>query len=129
MMTGMRPFPDFPLWIDGPAAGALPAQNPPATPAAASRDAVRNGSFERTLQTANLWSGTDKDGFLAGFRGFLKILNEGGNIADTPMPVSSPRAISTGTDSRTSSRPIRSAMCASISTAEAGGSRSSPTGS
>lgn len=63
------------------------AQQPPATPAPP-RDAVRNGGFERTLQSPNLWSGVDRDGFLAGFRGFLTVLNESGNIADTPMPVS-----------------------------------------
>lgn len=51
------------------------------------KDAIRNGSFERTLQAPNLWSGVDKDGFLAGFRGFLPVLNEAGSIAETPMPV------------------------------------------
>ena len=60
------------------------AQAPPAAPP---KDAIRNGSFERTLQTPNLWSGVDKDGFLAGFRGFLPVLNESGNVAETPMPV------------------------------------------
>lgn len=64
----------------------LAAQNPPPAPAGP-KDAVRNGSFERTLQTPNLWSGVDKDGFLAGFRGFLPVLNESGNVAETPMPV------------------------------------------
>ena len=62
----------------------LPAQAPaPAGP----KDAVRNGGFERTLQSPNLWSGVDKDGFLAGFRGYLPVLNESGNVAETPMPV------------------------------------------
>lgn len=51
------------------------------------KDAIRNGGFERTLQAPNLWSGVDKDGFLAGFRGFLPVLNESGNVAETPMPV------------------------------------------
>jgi hypothetical protein len=51
------------------------------------KDAIRNGGFERTLQAPNLWSGVDKDGFLAGFRGFLPVLNEGGSVAETPMPV------------------------------------------
>jgi hypothetical protein len=51
------------------------------------RDAIRNGGFERSLQAPNLWSGVDKDGFLAGFRGFLPVLNESGNIAETPMPI------------------------------------------
>ena len=64
----------------------LPAQNPPPAPAGP-RDAIRNGSFERSLQAPNLWSGVDKDGFLAGFRGFLPVLNESGNVAETPMPV------------------------------------------
>jgi hypothetical protein len=51
------------------------------------KDAIRNGGFERTLQAPNLWSGVDKDGFLAGFRGFLPVLNESGGIAETPMPI------------------------------------------
>jgi hypothetical protein len=69
-----------------PPTGLLAQQT--AAPPAAPRDAVRNGGFERTLQSANLWTGVDKDGFLAGFRGFLTVLNESGNIADTPMPIS-----------------------------------------
>ena len=64
----------------------LAAQNPSPAPSGP-KDAIRNGSFERTLQTPNLWSGVDKDGFLAGFRGFLPVLNESGNVAETPMPV------------------------------------------
>ncbi len=52
------------------------------------KDAIRNGSFERTLQTPNLWGGVDRDGALAGFRTTLAALNESGNIADMPMPVS-----------------------------------------
>ena len=64
----------------------LVAQNPSPAPSGP-KDAIRNGSFERTLQTPNLWSGVDKDGFLAGFRGFLPVLNESGNVAETPMPV------------------------------------------
>ncbi len=51
------------------------------------KDAIRNGGFERTLQAPNLWSGVDKDGKLAGFRGFLPVLNPSGSIAQTPMPV------------------------------------------
>jgi hypothetical protein len=51
------------------------------------KDVIRNGGFERTLQAPNLWSGVDRDGFLAGYRAFLPVLNESGNIADTPMPV------------------------------------------
>lgn len=62
------------------------AQQP--APAVVPRDAIRNGGFERTLQTPNLWSGVDKDGFLAGFRGALPVMNESGRVADTPMPVS-----------------------------------------
>ena len=54
---------------------------------AAPKDAIRNGGFERTLQTPNLWTGVDKDGFLAGFRGFLPVLSESGNISENPMPV------------------------------------------
>lgn len=64
----------------------LPAQTPPAAPAGP-RDAIRNGSFERVLQVPNLWSGVERDGFLAGFRGFLPVLNASGGIAETPMPV------------------------------------------
>lgn len=59
-----------------------------APPAAAPKDAIRNGGFERTLQEPNVWTGVDKDGFLAGFRGYLPVLNESGNVAETPMPVS-----------------------------------------
>lgn len=63
---------------------AVVAQAPaPAAP----RDVLRNGGFERTLQSPNLWSGVDRDGFLAGFRGYLPVLNERGNVAETPMPV------------------------------------------
>lgn len=63
---------------------ALNAQAPaPAAP----KDAIRNGGFERTLQAPNLWSGVDREGFLAGFRGYLPVLNESGNVAETPMPV------------------------------------------
>jgi hypothetical protein len=64
----------------------LAAQQP--APAVVPKDAIRNGGFERTLQTPNLWSGVDKDGFLAGFRGALPVMNESGRVADTPMPVS-----------------------------------------
>lgn len=64
---------------------AVFAQTPPP---AGPKDAVRNGGFERNLQTPNLWSGVDNDGFLAGFRGYLPVLNESGNIADAAMPVS-----------------------------------------
>lgn len=63
---------------------ALPAQTPP-PPA---RNLIRNGGFEQTLQTPNLWSGVDKDGFLAGFRGYLPALNESGNIGDVALPLS-----------------------------------------
>lgn len=62
---------------------ALSQAPPPAGP----KDAIRNGGFERTLQAPNLWSGVDKDGFLAGFRGFLPVLNASGSVAETPMPV------------------------------------------
>jgi len=65
-------------------AGVVVAQAPaPAGP----KDAIRNGGFERTLQAPNLWSGVDKDGFLAGFSGSLTVLNENGSIAERPMPV------------------------------------------
>jgi len=55
---------------------------------AVSKDPIRNGGFERTLQSPNLWPGVDKDGFLAGFRGVLPVLSESGSVAETPMPVS-----------------------------------------
>ena len=64
---------------------SLAAQNPSPTPSRP-KDAIRNGSFERTLQTPNLWSGVDKDGVLAGFRGFLPVLSESGSVSETPMP-------------------------------------------
>jgi hypothetical protein len=55
---------------------------------AKSRDAIRNGGFERTLQSPNLWSGVDREGMLAGSRGFKPVLNPAGTVVDTPMPVS-----------------------------------------
>jgi len=66
--------------------GAVMAQAP--APPAAAKDAIRNGSFERTLQAPNLWSGVDKDGFLAGFRGYMPVLSVSGTIADLPLPLS-----------------------------------------
>ncbi|MEI7864217.1 MAG: VCBS repeat-containing protein [Chthoniobacterales bacterium] len=66
------------------AVAASQAQNPPAAPT----NLIRNGGFERTLQAPNLWTGVDKDGFLAGFRGYLPVLNESGSIGDIPMPLS-----------------------------------------
>lgn len=67
-----------------PSARSLWAQQPaPAGP----KDAIRNGGYERTLQAPNLWSGVDKDEFLAGFRGFLPALNESGSITESSMPV------------------------------------------
>jgi hypothetical protein len=65
------------------AAVALAQAPAPAAP----KDAIRNGGFESTLQAPNLSSGVDKDGFLAGLRGFLPVLNESGNVAQTSMPV------------------------------------------
>lgn len=62
------------------------AQQTPAAPPAG--NVVQNGGFERTLQSPNLWTGVDKDGCLAGFRMQMPILNESGNIADAPLPVS-----------------------------------------
>lgn len=65
---------------------SLAAQTP--RPAAAGpKDVIRNGGFERTMQTPNLWSGVDKDGFLSGFRAFLPVLSARGDISETPMPV------------------------------------------
>ena len=73
-----------------PAAFLLLAQSAvlaQAPPPAAPKNAIRNGGFERTLQAPNLWSGVDKDGFLAGFRGSLPVLNESGSVTETPVPV------------------------------------------
>lgn len=61
-----------------------PAQAPPA----ASGNAIRNGSFESSFRSPNLWTGVDQDGRLAGFRNSLPILTQGGSIADAPMPIS-----------------------------------------
>jgi hypothetical protein len=52
------------------------------------RDAIRNGGFERTLQSPNLWSGVDREGLLAGSRGTKPVLNASGTVVDTPMPIS-----------------------------------------
>ena len=49
---------------------------------------IRNGSFEDTLKTPNLWSGTDSDGNLSGFKETAPILNNKGGISEAPMPVS-----------------------------------------
>lgn len=64
--------------------GSLWAQQ---TAPAAPKDAIRNGSFELILPAPNLWSGVDRDGFLAGFRGFLPVLSESGSVVESPMPV------------------------------------------
>lgn len=61
-----------------------PAQSPPVV----SGNAIRNGSFESSFRSPNLWTGVDQDGRLAGFRNSLPILTQGGSIADAPMPVS-----------------------------------------
>jgi hypothetical protein len=49
---------------------------------------IRNGSFEKTLQSPNLWGGTDRDGNLSGFRDALPILSRDGSISESPMPLS-----------------------------------------
>jgi hypothetical protein len=51
-------------------------------------NAVRNGGFERTIQTANIWGGTDRDGYLVGARASLPVLMGKGEISAQPMPVS-----------------------------------------
>lgn len=66
--------------------GAAIAQAP--APQAAPKDVIRNGGFERTLQAPNLWGGVDKDGFIAGFRGYMPALNEAGTITDLSLPLS-----------------------------------------
>lgn len=66
------------------ASATAPAQTPPV----ASGNAARNGSFESSFRSPNLWSGVDQDGRLAGFRTSLPILTQSGSIADAPMPVS-----------------------------------------
>ncbi len=66
----------------GPA--VVVAQTPgPATP----ENPIRNGGFERTTATSNLWTGVDKDGTLAGFSGKLPSLGQSGSIAEEQMPV------------------------------------------
>lgn len=68
--------------LAAPAMGqAPPAPPPPGT------NLIRNGGFEATYDRDLLWDGVDKDGFLAGERGFLQVLNESGNIAEMSMPV------------------------------------------
>lgn len=59
-------------WTQTPAKGAI----------------VRNGSFEDTLKTPNLWSGTDSEGNLSGFKTTAPILASKGGISETPMPLS-----------------------------------------
>lgn len=49
---------------------------------------IRNGGFESTIESSNLWPGVDKDGFLAGFNGNLPVLDEKGQIGSSAMPVS-----------------------------------------
>ena len=51
-------------------------------------NAVRNGGFERTVQTANIWGGTDRDGYLVGARASLPVLMGKGEISAQPMPIS-----------------------------------------
>ena len=60
---------------------SAPAQNPPV-----GGDLLRNGSFEATYEKANVWNGVDKDGFLAGFQGYMPVLAESGSIADAALP-------------------------------------------
>lgn len=55
---------------------------------ATSGNAIRNGGFERVLQTANIWSGTDREGFLVGSRTSLPVLTGRGEISPQPMPIS-----------------------------------------
>lgn len=69
------------LWLPLP----TQAQNTPSTPA---RAVISNGSFERTLQTPNLWGGTDREGNLSGFRSALPVLSRDGSIGEQAMPVS-----------------------------------------
>ncbi|MBU3665918.1 MAG: VCBS repeat-containing protein [Chthoniobacterales bacterium] len=68
------------------AASTVHAEKPAAPPPPVRT--VLNGGFERSFQSPNLWSGIDKDGNLAGFRTQMPVLNESGNIADTPLPIS-----------------------------------------
>lgn len=57
---------------------------------AMTNSAVLNGGFERSFRSANLWSGTDSGGNLAGFPARLRILDLSGTLRDgeTPMPIS-----------------------------------------
>ena len=65
----------------------LLAQQPPAP---APTSAIRNGGFEKTFNTPNLWAGVDGNGSLAGFTARLPVLDESGNLRGehAPMPVS-----------------------------------------
>lgn len=58
-----------------------------------SGNAVKNGAFAETYDAANLWNGVDHDGFLAGPSLKVVVLDEQGNLSQSPdklqsMPVS-----------------------------------------
>jgi len=57
---------------------------------ASTNSAVLNGGFERSFRGANLWSGVDSSGNLAGFPARQRILDLSGKLTDaeTPMPIS-----------------------------------------
>ena len=54
--------------------------------APAGGNAVRNGSFDQTYDTPNLWSGVNPDGILAAPTAYLPVLSAEGNIARQEMP-------------------------------------------
>lgn len=56
-------------------------------PSAPTGNAVKNGTFAETYDTANLWRGIDHDGFLAGHTSQVKALDDQGNISPQTMPV------------------------------------------
>lgn len=76
------PRPAHLLLLFAPAVSLAQAPAP-----AAPKDAIRNGSFERSIQSPNLSSGVDREGFLSGFRSSLPVLNVRGGITETAMPV------------------------------------------
>jgi hypothetical protein len=49
---------------------------------------IRNGGFESTYETENVWNGVNKEGVLSGFKQQMAALNVGGKIEEVPLPAS-----------------------------------------
>lgn len=64
-------------------ASLLPLSSPPP---ASGANAVRNGGFDETYDSGNLWYGVNPDGILAAPTAFLPALTADGNIARQQMP-------------------------------------------